>query len=82
MICTLLLCALVAGSGTECQRGPGAYELVELDHIRTAAGCKRVADDVRSGALPLPANLRFVSRQMLPPKEKSTQTQEAKEPTR
>lgn len=73
MICVLLVCALVAGSGTECQRGPGAYELVELDHIRTAAGCKAVADDIRSGAIPLPANMRFVRRDMLPPREKTTQ---------
>lgn len=75
-ICVILICALVNGSATECQRGPGAYELVDLPHITTAAGCKAVADDIRSGALPLPAGLRFVSRQMMPPKE--TQTQEGK----
>lgn len=69
MICTLLICALVAGSATECQRGPGAYELVDLPHITTAAGCKQVADDIRSGALPLPAGLRFVRRDMMPPRE-------------
>lgn len=71
MICTLLICALVAGSATECQRGPGAYELVDLPHITTAAGCKQVADDIRSGALPLPAGLRFVRRDMMPPREKN-----------
>ena len=73
MICTLLICALVAGSATECQRGPGAYELVEIDRITTAAGCKQVADDIRSGALPLPAGLRFVRRDMMPPKQPETQ---------
>ena len=73
MICTLLICALVAGSATECQRGPGAYELVDLPHITTAAGCKQVADDIRSGALPLPAGLRFVRRDMMPPKQPETQ---------
>jgi hypothetical protein len=68
-VCALLLCALVPGHPTECQRGPGAYELVEIEAINTAAGCKRVADDIRSGALPLPAGLRLVRRDMLPPKE-------------
>lgn len=74
MICTLLLCALVAGSATECQRGPGAYELVEIEQITTAAGCKRVADDIRSGALPLPAGLRYIRRDMMPPREKKEES--------
>ncbi|MCA3704291.1 MAG: hypothetical protein INF12_14815 [Methylobacterium sp.] len=72
-ICVLLICSLVPGSPTECNRGPGAYELVDLPHITTAAACKRVADDIRSGALPLPANLRLVRRDMMPPKEQPAQ---------
>lgn len=72
-ICVLLVCALVDGSATECQRGRGAYELVDFPHITTAAGCKRVADDIRSGALPLPAGLRLVRRDMMPPKQENKQ---------
>lgn len=72
-ICVLLVCALVDGSATECQRGRGAYELVDLPHITTARGCKQVADDIRSGALPLPANMRFVRRDMMPPKQENKQ---------
>lgn len=75
-ICVLLVCSLVAGSATECQSGPGAYELVDLPHITTARGCKQVADDIRSGAIPLPANMRLVRRDMMPPKQ--PETQEAK----
>lgn len=75
-VCTLLLCLLVDGSATECRTGRGMYELVELEHVNTAVGCKRIADDIRSGAIPLPANMRFVRRDMMPPKQ--PETQEAK----
>lgn len=75
-VCVLLICLLVDGSATECRRGVGSHVLIDLEHVTTSAGCKAVADDVRSGALPLPANMRFVRREMLPPKQ--PETQEAK----
>jgi hypothetical protein len=71
-VCAILICALVQGSATECQRGPGAYAIVDLEHVRTATGCRQVEADIRSGALPLPAGLRLVRRDMLPPKEKQS----------
>lgn len=70
MICVITICALLAGGGPmQCDMAPGSTMLVEIDRITTAAGCKAVADDIRSGALPLPAGLRFVRRDMMPPRE-------------
>ena len=74
MICVLTICALLVGGGpAQCDLTPGLTTLVEIDRITTAAGCKAVADDIRSGALPLPAGLRFVRRDMMPPKQENKQ---------
>ena len=74
MICVITICALLAGGGPmQCDMAPGSTMLVEIGRITTAAGCKQVADDIRSGALPLPAGLRFVRRDMMPPKQPETQ---------
>ncbi len=76
MICVITICALIAGSATQCDRAPGSFQLLELDEIRTATGCKAIADGIRDGSIPTPPGIRLVRRDMLPPRE--PQTQEAK----
>jgi len=75
MICILVVCALVAGSG-RCDPAK-VPEIVDYPAITRATDCQDFASFIRSGGLPIPGNLKVMRAEMIQPP-----TQTAQEPRR
>jgi hypothetical protein len=74
MICALILCALLAGSG-QCDRDK-TPEIVDYPAITRATDCQEFGAFIRSGGLPIPGNLKVMRAEMI----QAPQAQTAQEP--
>jgi hypothetical protein len=74
MICALILCALLAGSGT-CDRDK-TPEIIDYPAITRATDCQQFGAFIRSGGLPVPGNFRLMRTEMI--EAPKPQTQEAR----
>jgi len=76
MICTLIICALLAGSG-QCDRDK-TPEIVDYPAIARATDCQDFASFIRSGGLPIPGNFKVMRAEMI----QAPRVQTAQEPRR
>jgi hypothetical protein len=76
VICALIVCALLAGSG-QCDRAK-VPEIVDYPAITRATDCQDFASFIRSGGLPIPGNFKVMRAEMI----QAPQTQTAQEPRR
>jgi len=74
MICAILLCALVSGTG-QCDRTQPP-ELIDYPAITRAVDCQQFGAFIRSGGLPVPGNFRLMRTEMI--EAPKPVTQEAK----
>lgn len=74
MICVVIVCALVAGSGRcDPQQVP---EMLDFPAITRAADCQDFGRFIRSGGLPIPGNLRLMRTEMIEAPKVQTAQQE------
>jgi hypothetical protein len=74
VICTLVICALIAGTG-QCDRTQPP-ELIDYPAITRATDCQQFGAFIRSGGIPIPGNLKLMRTEMI--EAPRPQTQEAR----
>ena len=71
MICSLVICALLAGGNGRCDPAK-PVELIDYPAITRAVDCQQFGAFIRSGGVPIPGNFRLMRVEMI--EAPSTQT--------